>query len=171
MEKRNIKRKAGAIILALAVAGGAGLAVHDATVDHSKELCPITKLLNIIPNNEKSEDGYTIPTGIYLHQIPKIKAEYEELGINDYEVTYGKLTDKITITDTIAPNISRDSEGNLIYTAPSGYVLINVNGTVLCKKESVAEYNIGTGIKANWRKIDTENGPEWVHEEKIVVTR
>lgn len=94
MEKKNIKRLAATGILSTALITGSGLAIHDKNIDHTKEVCPITRIINIIPNLSELEFGMYLPTGIAVHQWPEMEKDFTAQGIEDAVISYGKRTDQ-----------------------------------------------------------------------------
>ena len=89
MEKNRIKKFTGIVLLSALIAEG--IALYDSTIDHTSEICPITKMWNIVPNNIESEDGSIIPTGIYVHQIPEMKKDFAEKGGIREQMTAARL--------------------------------------------------------------------------------
>ena len=60
INKESIKRFAASITLAAIVGTPVGLAIGCKKTDHTKELCPVTKLLNMLPNYKNAELDYEI---------------------------------------------------------------------------------------------------------------
>lgn len=83
INNKKIVKYAGASLFASTLALGAGLKIYDNNVDHTKKICLVTKILNMLPNVENP----AFPFGIAYHQIPKMEKELFERGINEVNVT------------------------------------------------------------------------------------
>jgi len=94
MKNKKIVKYAGITILSSALISGIGLGIHDKYIDHTQEVCPITTLMNSIPNLSNYMFGTHLPTGVAFHQWPKMKIDYVKKGINDVQISYGKITEE-----------------------------------------------------------------------------
>ena len=86
INKEGIKKFAASITLAAIVGTPLGLAIGCKKTDHTKELCPVTKLLNMLPNYKNAELDYEIPRGAE-HQLTHLAEDY-------YSEKYGKYTNE-----------------------------------------------------------------------------
>ena len=103
INKEGIKKFAASITLAAIVSTPVGLAIGCKKTDHTKELCPVTKLLNMLPNYKNTELDYEIPRGA-VHQLTHLTEDYygEEYGedINEEEkLIVGSIYGQITYTE------------------------------------------------------------------------
>ena len=103
INKEGIKKFAASITLAAIVSMPVGLAIGCKKTDHTKELCPVTKLLNMLPNYKNAELDYEIPRGAE-HQLTHLAEDYysEEYGedINEEEkLIVGSIYGQITYTE------------------------------------------------------------------------
>lgn len=103
INKESIKRFAASITLAAIVGTPVGLAIGCRKTDHTKELCPVTKLLNMLPNYKNAELDYEIPRGTE-HQLRHLAEDYysEEYGEDTNEeekLIVGSVYGKITYTE------------------------------------------------------------------------
>ena len=103
INKESIKRFAASITLAAIVGGAVGLAIGCKKTDHTKELCPVTKLLNMLPNYKNAELDYEIPRGAE-HQLTHLAEDYysEEYGEDTNEeekLIVGSIYGQITYTE------------------------------------------------------------------------
>ena len=170
MEKNRIKKMTGIILLSALIADG--IALYDSTIDHTSEICPITKICNIIPNNVESEDGCIIPTGIYVHQIPEMKKDFAEKGIHDCEISYGRVYTKKIDTEIVDPTIVKNEDGTITYYAPAGFRLINTEDGVKCKKDIVTHVPNGYGLITEYGKTGFGSGTSfYLNEEILTVSR
>ena len=130
INKSKIKRYVASTLLGATIIAGTGLAIKEATTDHTKELCPITKILNVINPKDSS------PLGVVLHQIPAMQKDYKKQGFGDVAISY--VTEEENRIETIyASPIGRRLENSTIeYIAPDGFEFYTTeNGKVSCKKE------------------------------------
>ncbi len=173
MEKRKIIKKAGAIILGFAIGGGIGLIIGENDVDHTSRVCLVTRILNLIPSPIKTEEGYTIPTGVALHQWKEMEKDFKEKrGINDAKISYGKIQEKFQKSILIEPSVHVNEDGTIVYFAPSGYDLVKINGKVMCQKISYEYGKSGYGLKADWGIVKDTNGNEYNGcVDTLIVTR
>ena len=103
INKENIKRFTAGVVLAAVVGTPVGLVIGCKKTDHSKELCPVTKLLNMLPNYKNAELDYEIPRGAE-HQLTHLAADYysEEYGEDTNEeekLIVGSIYGQITYTE------------------------------------------------------------------------
>ena len=103
INKESIKRFAASITLAAIVGTPVGLAIGCKKTDHTKELCPVTKLLNMLPNYKNAELDYEIPRGAE-HQLTHLAEDYysEEYGEDTNEeekLIVGSIYGQITYTE------------------------------------------------------------------------
>ena len=103
INKEGIKRFAASITLAAIVSTPVGLAIGCKKTDHTKELCPVTKLLDMLPNYKNAELDYEIPRGA-VHQLTHLAEDYysEEYGVNTNEeekLIVGSIYGQITYTE------------------------------------------------------------------------
>lgn len=103
INKEGIKRFAASITLAAIVGTPLGLAIGCKKTDHTKELCPVTKLLNMLPNYKNAELDYEIPRGAE-HQLTHLAEDYysEEYGEDTNEeekLIVGSIYGQITYTE------------------------------------------------------------------------
>ena len=103
INKEGIKKFAASITLAAIVSMPVGLAIGCKKTDHTKELCPVTKLLNMLPNYKNAELDYEIPRGVE-HQLTHLAEDYysEEYGEDTNEeekLIVGSVYGQITYTE------------------------------------------------------------------------
>lgn len=103
INKEGIKKFAASITLAAIVSTPVGLAIGCKKTDHTKELCPVTKLLNMLPNYKNAELDYEIPRGAE-HQLTHLAEDYysEEYGEDTNEeekLIVGSVYGQITYTE------------------------------------------------------------------------
>lgn len=103
INKEGIKKFAASITLAAIVSTPVGLAIGCKKTDHTKELCPVTKLLNMLPNYKNAELDYEIPRGAE-HQLTHLAEDYysEEYGEDTNEeekLIVGSIYGQITYTE------------------------------------------------------------------------
>lgn len=103
INKEGIKKFAASITLAAIVGTPVGLAIGCKKTDHTKELCPVTKLLNMLPNYKNTELDYEIPRGVE-HQLTHLAEDYysEEYGEDTNEeekLIVGSVYGQITYTE------------------------------------------------------------------------
>lgn len=168
---KRIAKYAGAGLLAAVLATGVGLGIYDTQVDHTQEICPITKLLSI-PTAVNGEYIPDFTMGISLHQFPEMKKDYADKGIEDVTISFGEQTKKVVDTQTVPPYIVTLEDGRQVYSAPAGYVLtIDENGNTVCVKKIVSEEDMGYGFKSTWGEtsIDSEIGYVFENEEYLRV--
>lgn len=75
IKKENIKRYAAGVAIATIVGSSVGLTIGCKRTDHTKELCPVTKLLNMLPDYKNAELEYSIPQGVE-HQLEYLVEDY-----------------------------------------------------------------------------------------------
>lgn len=103
INKEGIKRFAASITLAAIVGMPVGLAIGCKKTDHTKELCPVTKLLNMLPNYKNAELDYEIPRGVE-HQLTHLtedyySEEYEKDTNEEEKLIVGSIYGQITYTE------------------------------------------------------------------------
>lgn len=114
INKECIKRFAASITLAAIVGTPLGLAIGCKKTDHTKELCPVTKLLNMLPNYKNAELDYEIPRGAE-HQLTHLAEDYysEEYGEDTNEeekLIVGSIYGQITYTEEFHKNYENGIE-------------------------------------------------------------
>ncbi len=129
INRRNIKRCIASGLLGATILTGIGLTIKEVKTDHTEELCPITKILNIINPNDSS------PLGVVLHQIPAMQKDYKEKGMGDVAIEYRHYEEENTKTLYTKPIGKKLENGEIVYVAPNGYELYYENGKYICKKE------------------------------------
>lgn len=109
INKEGIKKFAASITLAAIVSTPVGLAIGCKKTDHTKELCPVTKLLNMLPNYKNAELDYEIPRGAE-HQLTHLAEDY-------YSKKYGEDTneEEKLIVGSIYGQITYTEEFHKIY--------------------------------------------------------
>lgn len=119
INKECIKRFAASITLAAIVGTPLGLAIDCKKTDHTKELCPVTKLLNMLPNYKNAELDYEIPRGAE-HQLTHLAEDY-------YSEKYGEDTneEEKLIVGSIYGQITYTEEFHKIYENGIEEVYIN----------------------------------------------
>lgn len=103
INKEGIKKFAASITLAAIVGMPVGLAIGCKKTDHTKELCPVTKLLNMLPNYKNAELDYEIPRGAE-HQLTHLaedyySEEYEKDTNEEEKLIVGSIYGQITYTE------------------------------------------------------------------------
>ena len=103
INKECIKRFAASITLVAIVGTPLGLAIGCKNTDHTIELCPVTKLLNMLPNYKNAELDYEIPRGAE-HQLTHLAEDYysEKYGEDTNEeekLIVGSIYGQITYTE------------------------------------------------------------------------
>ena len=103
INKECIKRFAASITLAAIVGTPLGLAIGCKKTDHTKELCPVTKLLNMLPNYKNAELDYEIPRGA-VHQLTHLAEDYysekySEDTNEEERLIVGSIYGQITYTE------------------------------------------------------------------------
>ena len=114
INKECIKRFAASITLAAIVGTPLGLAIGCKKTDHTKELCPVTKLLNMLPNYKNAELDYEIPRGAE-HQLTHLAEDYysEKYGEDTNEeekLIVGSIYGQITYTEEFYKNYENGIE-------------------------------------------------------------
>lgn len=131
IDKTKIKRYVASTILGFTLFTGGCVAIREATIDHTKELCPITKILNTINPKDSS------PLGVNLHQIPAMQKDYKDKGMENVAISYMHYEEEHVET-VYSKSIGKKLEnGEMIYIAPDGYTLdkIKNNGKHIYKKD------------------------------------
>ena len=114
INKEGIKRFAASITLAAIVGTPVGLAIGCKKTDHTKELCPVTKLLNMLPNYKNPQLDYEIPRGAE-HQLTHLAEDYysEKYGEDTNEeekLIVGSIYGQITYTEEFHKNYENGIE-------------------------------------------------------------
>ena len=131
INKKNIKRCIASGVLGATILTGIGLTIKEVKTDHTEELCPITRILNIINPNDSS------PLGIILHQIPAMEKDYKDKGMENVAIAYKHYYEEYIETIYSKPIGKKLENGEMIYVAPDGYTLdkIKNNGKHIYKKD------------------------------------
>ena len=145
IDKDKIIKYTGIGVLLFATSFGTGIAIHDATVDHTKNVCSITDLLSIPVNL----DGKTL--GV-MHQVSQMTKEFEKMGI-DAEVSF---VNEYHITSK-QNKYSKPSEinfnKNLVYLLDSNIVyskydeLLETDNVIDTRKVIVVEFEQDNNIE------------------------
>ena len=106
INKECIKRFAASITLAAIVGTSVGLAIGCKKTDHTKELCPVTKLLNMLPNYKNAELDYEIPRGAE-HQLTHLAEDYYS---EEEKLIVGSIYGQITYTEEFHKNYENGIE-------------------------------------------------------------
>lgn len=112
INKENIKRFTAGVVLTAVIGTPVGLVIGCKKTDHTKELCPITKVLNMLPG--KNLDGYVKPLGA-KHQSAKLSEDF-------YSEKFNQQSD-----DEEERLIVSSSYGKIIY--PETFVKTYQDGT------------------------------------------
>ena len=76
-----------ATLLGLTLVGCSGIDIYDVDVDHTKDVCFKTKLIDTL-----SPDSIgTISMGMETHQIPEIVDNLEEKGYKNIKISYQQI--------------------------------------------------------------------------------
>lgn len=125
------KKKKGIIlftisILIVVISVFIGVYVKCMHTDHTKEVCPVTKILNIL--------YYTNPDSKLMseHQIKNMTIAYQEENILIDKIEYGEIIEPIYNVYTTEALVNCDETGHLYYEAPEGFTLKD-DGT--CEKK------------------------------------
>ena len=152
MEKKSNKivKYVGAGLLTATLATGIGLKIYDTHIDHTQEICPISKICAIhVPISGKYTPGFTY--GIALHQWPEMAKDYAEKGIKDVNISYGKLTKNVLETNTYSATKKILEDGSEVYAAPSGCIITtDENGNKICIENKISEEDMGYGFDSTW---------------------
>lgn len=172
IDKKKIVTFVGAGLIAASLIAGIG--VYDAQVDHTKEVCAITQVMNLIPNTTYNEFGIYAPTGVLGHQMKEMEKDLVDEGIEDAIVAYVKdktIESEGTVTQTILPMKSVLANGEVVYSVPAGYVLVqDENGQMVGEKE-VKATEVFTGIHATWGESTYDAKQDKVFHEGEVYLR
>ena len=161
MKKEDVIKLATAGVLATSLTTVA--AIHDASIDHTKEVCPLTKFLNLIPNLSEYQLGEYIPTGVLLHQLKQMEKDYNQKGVSDVAISYGTITEQVNKTDTKAATTHTNYETKTTsYSCPVNYILSGSK----CYKDTVVYEEVGEGLTSNW--YDEDNN---YIEESLLIKR
>lgn len=96
-----------------------GLYIGCMHTDHTKEICPITRLLSVI--------YYVYPEakGLGSHQVKNMLIAYNKTSKEVENVSYGEIIEpifKVKMADAI---VNCDETGQIYYEAPEGYTLLS----------------------------------------------
>ena len=75
-----------AALLGLTLVGCSGIDIYDVDIDHTKEICLTTKIIDTL--SPKDEEDMSI--GVETHQIPEMIKELKEQGYEDAKISYQK---------------------------------------------------------------------------------
>ena len=84
-----------ATIIGLTLVGCSGIEIYDVDIDHTKEICLKTKIIDTL--SPKDEEDMSI--GVETHQIPEMIKELEKQGYKDAKVTYQKNNNGYKLTE------------------------------------------------------------------------
>lgn len=99
MKKKSVKNllvRTGAVVSALAI----GTFIADNSIDHTKNECPITYILNhtfkgTTTNIDEYTPGPVIAAGATMHQIPMIYKQLDAKHVDNIRVQYAFMPDKL----------------------------------------------------------------------------
>ena len=168
MENKFVKKYAVAGFLVSLVLAGAEISACDAKIDHTSSICLITKALNLFSGPRIVRNEAEPPTGVTLHQIPEMKKDLADKGVNDPSISYEQTYCTFTTMKSVAAIARVDEEGNVSYEVPKGYTeVLDKNGRAIKGIKEVTETMAdGYGIHATYT-INDENGEP--HTESIVL--
>lgn len=103
-----------------------GIYVKCIHTDHTKEVCPVTKILNIV--------YYINPESKLMskHQIKNMMIAYGEDKVQINKIEYGEIIEPVYNVYTTEALVNCDEAGHLYYEAPEGFTL-KEDGT--CEKK------------------------------------
>ena len=84
-----------ATIIGLTLVGCSGIEVYDVDVDHTKEICLKTKLIDTLDPDSIG----TLSMGMETHQIPEIIDNLEDNGYKNIKISYQKNNDGFEIKE------------------------------------------------------------------------
>ena len=103
-----------------------GIYVKCIHTDHTKEACPVTKILNIVYYiNQESKL-------MSKHQIKNMTIAYVEDKVQIDKIEYGEIIEPVYNVYTTEVLVNCDEAGHLYYEAPEGFTL-KEDGT--CEKK------------------------------------
>ena len=126
-----------------------GLYIGCMHTDHTKEICPITRLLSAI--------YYVYPEakGLGSHQVKSMLIAYDKASKEVDSVSYGEIIEPVYKVKTVEAIVSSDETGHLYYETPAGYTLLN-DGTAE-KKIKIGEQFRGLyGVTTYFKDGTTE---------------
>lgn len=126
-----------------------GLYIGCMHTDHTKEICPITRLLSAI--------YYVYPEaeGLWSHQVKSMLIAYDKASKEIINVSYGEIIEPVYKVKTVEAIVSSDETGHLYYETPAGYTLLN-DGTAE-KKIKIGEQFRGLyGVTTYFKDGTTE---------------
>lgn len=96
-----------------------GLYIGCMHTDHTKEICPITRLLSAI--------YYVYPEakGLGSHQVKNMLVAYDKASKEIVNVSYGEIIEPVYKVKTVEAIVNCDATGQIYYEAPEGYILRN----------------------------------------------
>ena len=108
-----------------------GLYIACMNTDHTKEICPITRILSAI--------YYVYPEakGLGSHQVKSMLIAYGKTSTEVDKVSYGEIIEPVYKVKTTEAIVNCDETGHLYYEAPEGYTLLS-DGTAE-KKVKIGE--------------------------------
>lgn len=140
---------AGSMIGIIATSIGA-IDVYDHSIDHTKEICPITEVLNILPSFTFNSKPFGLD-----HQIKRMKEDYKKKGIDDVVIKYVEESHEEKKYDRTEPIVTTDKSGNEILSAPEGFELYTDNdGYTIARKEFKYIVSDGYVLKSMWGNVD-----------------
>lgn len=83
-----------AALLGITLVGCSGIDIYDVDIDHTKEICLTTKIMDVLGPNEED-----MLIGLETHQIPEMIKELKDQGYKDAKVSYQKNNDGYEITE------------------------------------------------------------------------
>ncbi len=115
LKNEKIIKYTGAGILGVILASGIGLAINEATTNHTEKLCLTTRIMNSFG---KEKNG--VPEGIATHQIPKMQEELKKQGITDAVIKYEKAGEYIDSEELVLyPETVNKNDGSKAYIIPA----------------------------------------------------
>ena len=96
-----------------------GLYIGCMHTDHTKEICPITRLLSVI--------YYVYPEakGLGAHQVKSMLIAYDKTSKEIDNVSYGEIIEPVYKVKTADAIVNSDETGQIYYEAPEGYTLLS----------------------------------------------
>lgn len=126
-----------------------GLYIGCMHTDHTKEICPITRLLSAV--------YYVYPEakGLGSHQVKSMLIAYDKTSKEVDSVSYGEIIEPVYKVKTVEAIVSSDETGQIYYEVPEGYTLLN-DGTAE-KKIKIGEQFRGLyGVTTYFKDGTTE---------------
>lgn len=130
IDKSKIKRYIASGLLGTTILTGCGIIIKETTTNHTEELCPITKILNVIDPKDSS------PLGIVLHQIPAMQKDYKDNEMGNVAISYLNYDEHYIETVYCKPIGKSIENGQIKYLVPEGYTIYPINDyEYMCKKD------------------------------------